>query len=105
MSVLAKNINEKNYKLFVKGSPEILKELCDNNSIPDDYDDILNYNIKEGNQVIALACTYININFKNLDKLKVDQFKKNLIFLGFIIIKYQIKENVNYVIKKLNKKK
>ena len=105
MSVLAKNINEKNYKLFVKGSPEIMKELCDSNSIPDDYDDILNSNIKEGNQVIALACTYINTNFKNLEILKVEQFKKNLIFLGFIIIKYQIEENVNYVIQKLIKKK
>ena len=32
---LAKNINDKNYKLFIKGSPEDIKDLCDINSIPE----------------------------------------------------------------------
>ena len=105
ISVLAKNLNEKNYKLFVKGSPEIIKELCDNNSIPDNYDDILSDNIKEGNQIIALAFSYKNINFKNLEKLKKEQLETDLIFLGFIIIKYKVKENADYIIEKLMKKR
>ena len=106
MSCLVKNINDKNYKLFVKGSPEIIKELCENNSLPENYDEILNNNIIEGNQVIALAFNLCkNINFKNLENVDINNFEKNLKFLGFFIIKNKIKENANYIIDKLNKEK
>ena len=105
MSVIVKNLNEKNYKLFVKGSPEVIKELCKSNSLPENYDQIINNNIKVGNQVIALAYSYKNLNFKNIDNIDRDQFETNLKFLGFIIIKNKIKENSSFVIQKLKKQK
>lgn len=39
MSVIAKS--EEEYKIFTKGSPEILKKLCNSNSLPLDYDEVL----------------------------------------------------------------
>lgn len=104
---IVKNISDKNYKLFIKGSPETVKDLCDNNSIPENYDAILNNNITEGNQVISLAfCSIKNKSFKFIDNINnLKQFQDNMKFLGFIIIKNKIKENAGYPIKKLNKKK
>lgn len=104
---LVKNLNDKNYKLFIKGSPEIIKDLCDNNSIPENYDLILNNNIKDGNQVISLAYISIkNQSFKNINNnIDLNQFKSNMTFLGFIIIKNKIKENASNTINKLKKKK
>ena len=106
MSCLVKNMNNKDYKLFVKGSPEIIQELCENNSLPENYDEILNNNIIEGNQVIALAYNpWKNINFKNIENININNYEKNLKFLGFFIIKNKLKENANHVISKLNKEK
>jgi len=41
MSVLVKNSNEPYYKVFAKGSPEKIKELCIPESVPEDFSRIL----------------------------------------------------------------
>jgi len=41
MSVLVKNSNEQFFKVFTKGSPEKVKELCLPESIPEDFSRIL----------------------------------------------------------------
>ena len=41
MSVIVKNLLDKTFRLFAKGSPEIIKELCLIDSLPEDYDEIL----------------------------------------------------------------
>ena len=105
MGVLVKNFNEKYYKYFVKGSPEIIKELCVVNSLPDNYDIILNYNIKEGNQIIALAYSYKNINIKNIDIIDREKLESDLRFLGFLIIKNKIKFDSKVLIEKLKNEK
>ena len=105
MGVLVKNFNEKYYKYFVKGSPEIIKELCVINSLPDNYDSILNYNIKEGNQIIALAYSYKNINIKNINTIDRSKLESDLRFLGFLIIKNNIKLDSKALIDKFKNEK
>jgi len=46
--------NSNNFKAFVKGSPEKIKELC-TSQLPSDYDKILDEYTKNGYRVIALA--------------------------------------------------
>ena len=41
MSVIGKNINENFFKVFCKGSPEKIRELCDPSTIPESFDEIL----------------------------------------------------------------
>lgn len=103
--VLVKNFNEKYYKYFVKGSPEIIKELCVINSLPDNYDAILNYNLKEGNQIIALAYSYKNINIINRDIIDREKLESDIRFLGFLIIKNKIKLDSKVLIEKLKNEK
>jgi len=105
MGVLVKNFNEKYYKYFVKGSPEIIKELCVVNSLPDNYDTILNYNIKEGNQIIALAYSYKNINIKNINIVNREKLESDLRFLGFLLIKNKIKFDSKMLIEKFKNEK
>jgi cation-transporting ATPase 13A2 len=42
MSVAVKNVEENSYYSYVKGSPEMLKTLCVRESIPHDYDEVMN---------------------------------------------------------------
>jgi len=105
MGVLVKNFNEKYYKYFVKGSPEVIKEICAINSLPDNYDTIINYNLKEGNQIIALAYSYKNITIKNIDIIDREKLESDLKFLGFLIVKNKIKFDSKALIEKLKSEK
>lgn len=46
---------------FMKGSPEWIKSMVDQNSLPDDFDDVLQEYTSEGFWVIALAYKKIQI--------------------------------------------
>ena len=41
MSVVVRNINEAIFRVHIKGSPEMIKELCHRESIPANYMDVL----------------------------------------------------------------
>ena len=61
MSVLGKNhLNNQNY-LYLKGSPEKVKELSVVNSIPNNYDAILEDYTQRGYRVISLAYRPVDI--------------------------------------------
>lgn len=55
MSVITKNCLDGNFRCFVKGSPERLKELCLIETIPENYDEMLNGYAECGYRVLALA--------------------------------------------------
>lgn len=41
MSVIIKNMLDGNFRSFVKGSPERIRELCRADSLPENFDEIL----------------------------------------------------------------
>ena len=41
MSVVSFNEKSQNMNVFCKGAPEIIKSLCNENSVPENYDAIL----------------------------------------------------------------
>jgi cation-transporting P-type ATPase 13A2 len=41
MSVIVKDMHSGDYKAFVKGSPEKIRELCTRESLPQNYEEIL----------------------------------------------------------------
>ena len=55
MSVICKNSFDNKYRAFVKGSPEKIQELCNDDTIPTDFKFELEKATKEGYRVIALA--------------------------------------------------
>ena len=55
MSVICRNQIDNKFKAFVKGSPEKISELCNPNTLPKDFQDVLMKYTKEGYRVIALA--------------------------------------------------
>jgi magnesium-transporting ATPase (P-type) len=55
MSVVCKNEFDSKFRVFVKGSPEMIGALCLSDTIPSDFKEILDIYTKEGYRVIALA--------------------------------------------------
>ena len=59
MSVISKNPYDNELVGFVKGSPERIKSISVDNSIPDSFDKILKNYTQDGLRVLALAYKYL----------------------------------------------
>lgn len=104
MSVLVKEIGMKGMVVYCKGSPEILKTLCDKSSIPNDYDKVLFDYAKLGYRVLAIGYNPIHeLSNEEIQKISRDDVEKELTFLGFIIMENKLKYQTIDVIKELRK--
>lgn len=56
MSVITRGLNDINFRLFTKGSPEKIKQLSIPESIPTNFNEVLDKYTRSGLRVLALAC-------------------------------------------------
>ena len=61
-------------EVYVKGAPEVMGDICDRDSFPEDYDDLLSYYTKRGYRVIAIAGKSI----EGLSWLKAQKMKRSV---------------------------
>ncbi|PFH50913.1 hypothetical protein AMATHDRAFT_143898 [Amanita thiersii Skay4041] len=92
MSVVVKRLKSNSMEIYAKGAPEVMLEICDRNTLPQDYDDLLSYYTKRGYRVIAMAGKSIEgLSWLKAQKMKREQAESNLHFLGLIIFENRIK--------------
>ena len=92
MTTISKNINEDYFKAFCKGSPEKLRDLCKPETIPLNFDTILNSYTTKGYRVLAMAAKGLLMDFQQSQSISREDVEKNMIFLGFLIVKNKLKE-------------
>ena len=102
LSVLVKNLNNNYFKLFSKGSPEKIKEICDSKTIPNDFNEVYKYYSSQGYRILAMAYKNIKLKMKSILQLKREYLENNLIFIGFIIIENKIKSGTKDTIVELD---
>jgi cation-transporting ATPase 13A3/4/5 len=59
-SVIVRQHGDPGASIYVKGAPEVMKDICTPSSIPDDFDDLLSYYTHKGFRVIACASKYVS---------------------------------------------
>ncbi|KAG8733367.1 hypothetical protein FRC11_006789, partial [Ceratobasidium sp. 423] len=92
MSVVVKRLKSSSMEIYVKGAPEVMGEICDPESFPGDYEDMLSYYTKHGYRVIALAGKSIEgLSWLRAQKMKREQAESNLKFLGLIVFENKLK--------------
>ena len=93
MSVLCKNDFDNRIRAFVKGSPEMISSLCLKDTLPHNFNEILEEYTKEGYRVIALSQKLLPESFKSKQSLNAerDQVESNLEFLGLLIMENKLK--------------
>ncbi|BFZ61444.1 hypothetical protein YB2330_002510 [Saitoella coloradoensis] len=102
MSVLVKRFRSTTTQVYVKGAPEIMPDICDPNTFPADYDELLAYYTHHGYRVIACAAKTIpKLSFAKAQKMKREEAEKDLTFLGFIIFENKLKPSTAGAIKQL----
>lgn len=77
---------DQSFRAYVKGSPERIKELCQEDTLPDNFDEILEIYTECGYRVLGLATRSLDINYINSQKIKRDEIEKELHFLGFLVM-------------------
>ncbi|RGB37802.1 hypothetical protein C1646_733303 [Rhizophagus diaphanus] len=106
MSVLVKRLRSPTMEVYVKGAPEVMREICRPDTIPDDYDELLNYYTHHGFRVIACASkSFNNLNWVKAQKIKREQIEQDLQFLGIIIFENKLKTGTPPVIENLMRAK
>ena len=104
MSVIGKDINENYYKIYCKGSPEKIKKLCLIDTIPNNFDQILDYYAAKGYRLLAMASQFIEINDINkIEFIQREKVENKMIFLGFLIVTNKLKPDTKSTIKNLDK--
>lgn len=120
MSVLVKKLKSTSIEAYVKGAPEVMVNICDKDScmfhhycnfiflylqdhncitfisVPDDYNEMLDYYTRRGFRVIALAGKSIpNLTWVKAQRMKRYLFLFCLLYISFDFanIPYNIIEN------------
>ena len=100
MTVIGKNLNENFFKVFCKGSPEKIKELCDKSTIPENFDEVLNNYTTKGYRVLGMAAKGLIMNFQQSQIISRDYVENNMIFLGLLIVQNKLKEKTKESLEK-----
>ena len=109
MTVITKRLKSKSMEIYLKGAPEILKDVCDPESckfsalksrrevlysfqVPEDYEDLLSYYTKNGYRVIGIAGKSVEgLSWLKAQRMKREQVESGLQFLGLIIFENKLK--------------
>eukprot|EP01017_Pseudomicrothorax_dubius_P047604 TRINITY_DN8571_c0_g5_i1.p1 TRINITY_DN8571_c0_g5~~TRINITY_DN8571_c0_g5_i1.p1 ORF type:complete len:629 (+),score=109.75 TRINITY_DN8571_c0_g5_i1:168-2054(+) len=92
MTTLAQVAGQPGLLAFVKGSPEVIKGLCRNNSLPPNYEEELYVYAERGFRVLALAYRELHeARLEDVDNLERREVESNLIFIGFLVFSNNLK--------------
>ena len=83
-SNIVKEMNDKFYKLYSEGDPELIKNICKKETLPSNYDEIVLKNINEGNEIMGICGKKIKMNYLQCQKMERNKCESNMIFLGFV---------------------
>jgi len=126
MNVIVKNSLDGSLRLFVKGAPEKIIEMCIESSIPVNFEEVLLSGIKNGHRAIACATKLLSkypqtltnntntsknkiedSNFNNYDvldsEIEFNHNLKELTFLGLILLKNKLNKDTAEVFHNLHR--
>ncbi|KAG2468428.1 AT133 ATPase, partial [Polypterus senegalus] len=105
MSVVTKTLGEKRMHAYLKGAPETVAKLCKEDSIPENYLEVLDSYTQQGLRVIALAHRKLEQKFTwhKLQNINRDLIECNMEFLGLIMMQNKLKPQSVPVLEQLRK--
>ncbi|XP_064387649.1 polyamine-transporting ATPase 13A3-like isoform X2 [Halichondria panicea] len=77
--------------VYVKGAPETIESLCTQDSVPNNFNEVLGLLTQQGFRVLALAYKNLDVNGQEIDKVKREQAECELCFAGLIVLQNKLK--------------
>ena len=91
------------FLVFCKGSPEKIKAISEPNTIPINFNAVLDSYTEKGYRVIAIASKVLpsNKSYIKIQRMERSEVESNLEFLGLIVLENRIKKETKPVITQL----
>lgn len=105
MSVVARTLGEKRMDAYMKGAPEVVASLCKPETVPVDFEKVLEDYTKQGFRVIALAHRKLEskLTWHKVQHISRDAIENNMDFMGLIIMQNKLKQETPAVLEDLHK--
>ncbi|OAA45189.1 ATPase type 13A2 [Beauveria brongniartii RCEF 3172] len=101
-SVVVRQFGKKSGDIFVKGAPEAMREICDPESFPINYEELLSQYTHKGYRVIGCATRHLRkLSWIKVQKMTREDVESDLRFVGFIIFENKLKPSTAPVVKEL----
>lgn len=103
MSVVVRTLGSPHMELLVKGSPETIRSLCTESSVPMDFVNVLRSYTMRGYRVLALAHRVLDrrLTWHQMHRMKREQMECHLQFLGLLVMHNTLKPETTPVIRQL----
>lgn len=86
---IVKALNDnKNFTVYSQGDPYEIKAICEEKTVPDNFDDLMESYAKKGEKVLAFCGRTKKMSYLQSQKIERKSCEKNMIFLGLIVYKY-----------------
>ncbi|KAL3272232.1 hypothetical protein HHI36_022715 [Cryptolaemus montrouzieri] len=102
MGVIIRKLNAPNFEYYCKGSPEMLLNFIDKNSLPHNFHEVLENYTQDGCRVIAIAHKEVKMSYTKIQKIQREVLEKDMHFLGLIILENRLKPETAPCIQVLN---
>ncbi|PIK40155.1 putative cation-transporting ATPase 13A3 [Apostichopus japonicus] len=104
MSVVTRTLDAKHMEVYVKGSPEMITSLCNSNTVPLDFQHVLQSYTEQGFRVLALAWRQLDpkVSWHHVHKIPRGDLEANLTFLGLLVLQNALKSATSPVIAELH---
>ncbi|KAK9451654.1 uncharacterized protein V1518DRAFT_409163 [Limtongia smithiae] len=103
MSVLVRRLHDPDLLAYVKGAPEVMPSICRPETLPDDYNELLQNYTHKGYRVIGVAFKKLRrVNWLKAQKLKREDVEADLEFVGLIVFENKLKPSTASIINELD---
>ena len=85
-TVIIKDINDDFFKVFSKGNPSVIQDICKPDTIPINFKEKVNEFLNKGKIIIALCGKMIKMNYLQSQLIERAKCERNMIFLGLVVI-------------------
>nr|XP_023407406.1 probable cation-transporting ATPase 13A3 isoform X2 [Loxodonta africana] len=105
MSVVTKVLWDKKMDAYMKGAPEAITSLCKPETVPADFEKVLEDYTRQGFRVIALAHRKLEskLTWHKVQNVSRDTIENNMDFMGLIIMQNKLKRETPAVLADLHK--
>ncbi|XP_075363281.1 polyamine-transporting ATPase 13A3 isoform X4 [Mycteria americana] len=105
MCVIGRVLGEKRMDAYMKGAPEVIASLCKQETVPVDFERVLEEYTKQGFRVIALAHRKLEskLTWHKVQTINRDAIESNMDFMGLIIMQNKLKQETPAVLEDLRK--
>lgn len=102
MGVIVRRLNGSHFEYYCKGSPEMILNFVKQDTVPDDFADVLESYTQDGCRVIALAHKVLKMSYSKVQKVLRETIECDMDFLGLIVLENRLKSDTTPCIQMLN---